>query len=185
MTENEINPWTFLTSQEQYDNPWITVTEHQVIKPRGGEGIYGVVHFKNKAIGIIAVDEDDYIYLVGQYRYPLKKYSWELPEGGGSLDEEPLEAAKRELLEETGLIAAHWKPLLEMDLSNSVSDENCRVFVATGLSRQEAQPEDTEVLEIKRLPFDEAVQLVMSGEITDAISVAAILKLKLLRESKN
>lgn len=182
MTKEKENPWTLLEAKEQYDNPWITVTEHQVVKPRGGKGIYGVVHFKNKAIGVVALDDEDHIYLVGQFRYPLNKYSWEIPEGGGPHNEDPLLAAKRELLEETGLTAASWKPLLEMDLSNSVSDESCQVFVATGLSRQEAQPEDTEVLQIKRIPFEEAVSLVLSGEITDAISVAAMLKLKTLRE---
>lgn len=176
------NPWTFLSSEQKYDNPWIKVDEHQVLKPSGRPGIYGVVHFKNKAIGIVAIDRHDYIYLVGQYRYPLKRYSWEIPEGGGPPGEEPLEAAKRELLEETGLIAGHWELMLEMDLSNSVSDESCLVFVATDLSQGQARPEDTEELQIRRLPFKDAVDLVLKGEITDSVSVAALLKLKILRE---
>ncbi len=177
------NPWTLLSSEQKYDNPWIRVDEHQVLKPNGEPGIYGVVHFKNRAIGIVAIDEHDYVYLVGQYRYPLKKYSWEIPEGGGPQGEAPLEAAKRELLEETGLIAAHWELMLEMDLSNSVSDESCQVFVASGLSLREAQPEDTEELQVRRLPFEKAVELVLAGEITDSVSVAALLKLKILRVS--
>ncbi len=184
MTEKDLNPWTFLDSELKYDNPWISVNEHRVIKPRGGAGIYGVVHFKNKAIGIVAVDEKDYIYLVGQFRYPQKKYSWEIPEGGGPLDEVPLDAAKRELLEETGLKATRWELLLEMDLSNSVTDENCQVFLATGLSRHRPQPEDTEILQVKRIAFEEAVDRVLSGEITDSVSVAALLKMKVLRNRK-
>jgi len=185
MTDSEKNPWTLIDSKVEYDNPWIKVEEHQVIKPRGGEGIYGVVHFKNTAIGIVALDEEDHIWLVGQYRYPLKKYSWEIPEGGGPLEEDSLTAAKRELWEETGLIAADWKVLLEMDLSNSVSDEHSRVFLATGLEKKEASPEDTEVLQLRRIPFEKAVRMVEKGEISDAISVAAILKVQLLKWAKN
>ncbi len=181
MVDLDSNPWTFISSALKYDNPWIKVEEHQVIKPLGGEGIYGVVHFKNKAIGIVALDEEDCIYLVGQFRYPQQKYSWEIPEGGGPLYEEPLDAAKRELLEETGLKATEWKPLLKMDLSNSVTDESCQIFLATGLSRHKSRPEDTEILQIKRIPFEDAVEMVMAGEITDSVSVAAILKMKILR----
>lgn len=181
MTNLNENPWTVLSSEVKYDNPWIKVEESQVINPRGGEGIYGVVHFKNKAIGVLALDKDDYIWLVGQYRFPLEKYSWEIPEGGCPINETHLSAAKRELSEETGLEASYWELILEMDLSNSVSDETCQVFLASGLKRFEASPEDTEVLQVKKIPFEEAVELVMAGKITDAVSVAAILKLKLIK----
>lgn len=178
----EENPWKIKSSKSIYENPWIGLTEHQVLNPSGGEGIYGVVHFKNLAIGIIAIDEEDHIFLIGQYRFPLKQYSWELPEGGGPLGSNPLDSAKRELLEETGLVAKDWKEVLRMHLSNSVSDELGILYLASDFEQHEAEPEETEQLEIKRIPFEEAYQMVMRGEITDSLSVAGILKVKLMRE---
>jgi 8-oxo-dGTP pyrophosphatase MutT (NUDIX family) len=180
MTEQ--NPWTILESKKIYQNPWISLTEHQVLNPSGGNGIYGEVHFENYAIGIIAIDEDDMIWLVGQYRFPLKQYSWELPEGGGPLDGNPLDSAKRELLEETGLVAKEWTELLRMHLSNSVSDELGILYLAKDFEQFEAEPEETEQLEVKKIPFEEAYQMVMKGEITDSLSIAGILKVKLIRE---
>jgi 8-oxo-dGTP pyrophosphatase MutT (NUDIX family) len=177
----EENPWQILESKAIYDNPWIEITEHQVINPTGGKGIYGEVHFKNYAIGIIALDDDDQIWLVGQYRFPLKAYSWEIPEGGGPLNTHPLASAKRELLEETGLVAQHWEELLRMHLSNSVSDELAIIYLARDFEQFEAQPEETEELIVKKVPFEEAYQMVLCGEITDSMSVAAILRLKLIK----
>ncbi|MFT6850448.1 MAG: ADP-ribose pyrophosphatase [Sphingobacteriales bacterium] len=174
------NPWQKVSSQEIYDNPWIKIDEHQVINPKGNPGIYGLVHFKNLAIGVLPIFDDGSTMLVGQYRYPLKRYSWEIPEGGGPLSDTPLESAKRELLEECGLKAKHWEPLLEMDLSNSVTDEHAIIFLAKGLSQHEACPEDTEELTLKRVPFQEAFEMVMNGKIQDTMSVAAIMKYKLL-----
>ncbi len=174
------NPWTILSEQEKYSNRWIEVTEFDVLNPSGNKGIYGVVHFKNYAIGILPLDENMNTYLVGQYRFPLNEYSWEIPEGGCPLGEEKLEGAQRELLEETGLKAKHWQLILRMHLSNSVCDEAATIYVATGLSQHEAIPEETEQLVIKKLPFDEAYNMVKRGEITDAMSVAAILQTKLL-----
>ncbi len=144
--------------------------------PNNNDGIYGVVHFKNLAIGILPIDNEGNTWLVGQYRFPLERYSWELPEGGGKLDGDPIESAQRELLEETGLVAKTWNPLLEMHLSNSVSDEAAIVYLATDLTQETACPEDSEELIIKKLPFSEALNMVLNGEITDSISVAAILK---------
>src|SRR5690606_3643449 len=141
----------------------------------GGQGIYGKVHFKNLAIGIVVLDERLHICLVGQHRFPLDKYSWEIPEGGCPLGIDPLEGAKRELLEETGLVAHSWEKLMEMHLSNSVSDELAMVYLAWNIEQKTASPEETELLELKRVPFEEAYQMVEMGEITDAISVAAIL----------
>lgn len=178
----EKNPWTILESKKIYQNSWISLTEHQVLNPAGGKGIYGEVHFENYAIGIIAIDKDDHICLVGQYRFPLKQYSWELPEGGGPLDGNPLDSAKRELLEETGLVAKEWTEVLRMHLSNSVSDELGILYLAKDFEQFDAQPEETEQLEIKKIPFEEAYQMVMKGEITDSLSVAGILKVKLIRE---
>ena len=176
----EHNPWTILSEQEKYSNRWIEVTEFDVLNPSGNKGIYGVVHFKNYAIGILPLDENRNTYLVGQYRFALNEYSWEIPEGGCSLGEDKLEGAQRELLEETGLKAKHWQHILDMYLSNSVCDEAATIYVATGLSQHEALPEETEQLIIKKLPFEEAFAMVQRGEITDSITVAAVLQTKLL-----
>jgi len=174
------NPWKTLNSELKYDNNWIRVTEHQVINPSGGSGIYGEVHFKNFAIGILPLDEEKNIWLVGQYRFPLKAYSWEIPEGGGPFHEDPLESARRELLEETGLSAKNWKEIQRMHLSNSVCDEKAIIYLATDLIQGIAMPEETEQLLVKKVPFDNAYQMVLNGEITDSMSVAAILKAKLM-----
>jgi ADP-ribose pyrophosphatase len=177
---DEKNPWTTLESRKIYENNWIGLTEHDVINPSGGKGIYGQVHFKNLAIGILPLDEEKNTWLVGQYRYPLNAYSWEIPEGGGPLHLPALDSAKRELLEETGLTASHWQQIQQMHLSNSVSDELAIIYLATGLTEGESEPEETEQLCIRKLPFEEAYQMVLHGEITDSMSVAAILKTKIL-----
>nr|WP_220096052.1 NUDIX hydrolase [Daejeonella oryzae] len=174
------NPWQILASNDIYSNPWISLTEHQVINPGGGKGIYGQVHFKNLAIGIIVLDDENYTWLVGQHRFPLDQYSWEIPEGGGLHGTDPLDSAKRELLEETGMTASSWVEIQRMHLSNSVSDELAIIYLARDLSFGVSQPEETELLEVKKIHFEEAYQMVVSGEITDSMSVAAILKLKIL-----
>lgn len=176
----EINPWTIIDDRKVYENNWIGLTEYNVINPAGGKGIYGKVHFKNHAIGILPLDEKMNTWLVGQYRFTLNAYSWEIPEGGGQLDLPPLDGAKRELLEETGLVAKEWTELLTMHLSNSVSDEFATIFIARSLTMGTAEPEETEELVLRKLPFEEAYQMAMTGEITDSMSVAALLKTKLL-----
>ena len=178
----EENPWQIKKEVLVYDNPWIALHHFDVVNPSGNAGIYGKVHFKNVAIGIVPIDADGNTWLVGQYRFTLNAYSWEIPEGGGPHIENALEAAKRELLEETGLKANHWREILSMHLSNSVTDEYSIAYVATDLSQHQAMPEDTEQLVIKKLPFDEAFNMVMQGEITDAVSVAALLKVHVLRQ---
>jgi len=174
------NPWQTLKSEVKYDNPWIKVTEHQTINAGGGDGIYGVVHYKNIAIGIIPLDEDYNTWLVGQYRYPLQQYSWEICEGGGIETDNVLASAKRELLEELGIKANNWKNIMDMHLSNSVSDEKGVIYIAKGLSYHNPEPEEGEVLQIRKLPFNEVYQMVMDGELTDSLTVAGILKTKLL-----
>ena len=174
------NPWTILSRRPVYDNNWIGLTEYDVINPGGGKGIYGKVHFKSLAIGVLPLDEALNTWLVGQYRFPLDQYSWEIPEGGGYFDVPPVESAQRELLEETGLVAEEWTPLLEMHLSNSVSDEKAIIFLARGLEQRAASPEETEQLVVRKLPFEEVYQMVEKGLITDSMSVAAILKVKLM-----
>jgi 8-oxo-dGTP pyrophosphatase MutT (NUDIX family) len=174
------NPWTVLNERTIYDNKWIGLTEYDVLNPSGGKGIYGKVRFKNLAIGILPLDEKGNTWLVGQYRFTLDAYSWEIPEGGGDPALPPVESARRELLEETGLVAAEWLLLMEMHLSNSVSDERAYMFLARGLIQREAEPEETEQLVVRKLPFEEAYRMVERGEITDSMSVASILKVKLM-----
>ena len=181
MQHPEENPWQVTSEKEIYDNPWISLTEYKVINPSGNQGIYGKVHFKGFAIGVVPLDDAMNIYLVGQYRFPLKQYSWEIPEGGGAFDVDPLDSAKRELLEETGLKATRWTELQRMHLSNSVSDELSIIYLAQDLQQFEAEPEDTEQLIIKKVPFAEAYRMVNDGEITDSMSVAAILKIRLMQ----
>jgi 8-oxo-dGTP pyrophosphatase MutT (NUDIX family) len=179
--ENNKNDWEILSEKVVYDNAWISLVHHEVINPSGNPGIYGKVHFKNIAIGILPLEEDDTLHLIGQYRFVLQQYSIEIPEGGGSLADDPLLAAKRELLEETGLTAERWDKILEMHMSNSVTDEYCIVYLARSLSQGKALPEETEKLDHIKLPFDAAYQMVIENKITDAISVAAILKLRLMQ----
>jgi 8-oxo-dGTP pyrophosphatase MutT (NUDIX family) len=174
------NPWTILGQKEIYDNKWINVTEYDVINPSGGKGIYGKVHFKNAAIGILPLDDELNTYLVGQYRFTLDQYTWEIPEGGGPFDTERLDSAKRELLEETGLKAEEWTKLMDFHLSNSVCDEHGSIYLARKLSQHQAQPEETEDLAVRKVPFEEAYQMVENGQITDSMAVAAILKVKIM-----
>lgn len=169
------NPWTTLSVSEVYSNPWISISHREVLNPKGGRGIYGLVSFKNLAIGVVPVDSEGNTFLVGQFRYTLGQYSWEIPEGGGPKGEEPLETAKRELLEETGLVAADWELLCPIHTSNSVTDEYGFVFLATNLTQEEAEPEETEELQIMKLPLVEAISMVERGEITDSLSIAGLL----------
>lgn len=180
-----INPWNTKTSKLVYQNNWIEVQHHEVVTPTGTDGIYGVVHFKNLAIGIIPLDENNNTWIVGQYRYPLKKYSWEIPEGGGKLGIDPLLSAQRELLEECGIIAKDWQKILEMDLSNSATDEHAILYVARNLSFTQAEPEETEELRLKKTPFDSLFQMVMNGEIEDAMTIAAVMKLKIMMQNSS
>ena len=168
------NPWLTLGSEKVYDNPWISVSEDKVVRPDGEPGIYGVVHYKNKAVGVLPV-EDGHTFLVGQYRYPLQTYSWEIPEGGCPEGEDPLKAAQRELREETGLEARNWRMLGEAHLSNSVSNEHAVWFVATDLIHGEQHPEGNEVLEVRRVPLEEALRMALDGRITDVLSLVAIM----------
>ena len=174
------NPWKKLSSKIIYDNPWIKVREDQVLNPSGKPGIYGTIHFKNQAVGVVPY-EDGFVWMVGQYRYPLDSYSWEIPEGGGLWDENPLDTAKRELQEETGLQADRYEKLLEMHISNSVTDEWGIVYLAQGLTEGEAHPEEDEDIRVEKMSLEKVYEEVEAGKITDSLTVAAIYKLMLLK----
>jgi 8-oxo-dGTP pyrophosphatase MutT (NUDIX family) len=179
---NELeNPWKKVSSREVYENQWVSVRHEEVIKPNGEPGVYGVAHFKSKAAAVVPLDIDGNIWLVGQYRYTLEEYSWEIPMGGGDLKGDSLEAAKRELKEETGLKASKWTDLGKLHTSNSVTDEFGYMYLAEDLTLGEAEPDDTEILELKKVSLIEAVMMVMDSEITDSFSVAAILKVARLK----
>ncbi len=175
----DLNPWRTKRGQLVYQNPWIAVYHDEVLTPNHTEGIYGSVHFKNLAIGILPIDEHGMTCLIGQYRYPLNAWSWEIPEGGGPLGTDPLDSAMRELKEEAGWEAANWEPWFEMDLSNSVSDERAIIYLARDITKGASMPEDSEQLMHRIIPVEEAVEMALDGRIRDSISVAALLRYKL------
>ena len=176
---NTDNPWRLISKETVYQNPWIEVEHHDVLNPAGNPGIYGTVSFKNRAIGIVPIAENGDTWLVGQYRYPLQQYHWEIPMGGAPYGEPGKDCAIRELKEETGLIANEVAALFKLHLSNSITNEEAEVFVARDLSQGETEFEETEVISIRRLAFDDALKMALNGEITDAISVAALMRIRL------
>ena len=173
---NPLNPWRTRGSREVYVNPWIRVREDHVIRADGRDGIYGVVEFQHHALGIVPVTDDGDTFLVGQWRYPLGLYSWEIPEGGGPLSVPLLESARRELAEETGLTASRWTDLGPFHLSNSVTNEAGQIFLAQGLTLGEAAPEGDEVLTVRRLPLAEAYAMALDGRITDGVSIIGLAR---------
>lgn len=176
----EHNPWKTHHSQEVYESPWISVTKHDVTNPGGHPGTYSVVHFKNLALGILPLDEHHNTWLVGQYRYPINQYTWEIPEGGGRIGIDPLVSAQRELHEEAGITAGKWTKIQELYLSNSATDEHCLIYLAQDLTLGESAPEPDEQLQVVKLPFDEVYEMVCNGTLTDSLTVTAVLKVKLL-----
>lgn len=176
-----VGPWRRVARRVAYENPWVTVWHDDVVRPDGGAGIYGVVHFHNVAVGVVAIDAADRVVLVGQHRYTFDACSWEIPEGGAPAGEDPLEGARRELREETGLAAGTWRELCRAHLSNSVTDEEAVLFVATDLQQDAPDPEATEDLAIRWLPFEEAVQMTFDGGITDALTILALQRVALDR----
>ncbi|MCY7358979.1 MAG: NUDIX hydrolase [Rudanella sp.] len=169
------NPWQTHSSTVAYENKWLTIRHEEVTTPANTPGIYGVVSFKNKAVGVVPIDADGNTYLVGQYRYPLNEYSWEIPEGGSPLGTDPLDSAKRELKEETGLEARRWTQIARIHTSNSATDEEGFIYIAEDLVQGDHEPEETEDLQVRKVPLTEAVRMVMNSEITDSISMAALL----------
>ncbi len=174
-------PWTRRSRRVAYENAWITIWHDEVIRPDGDPGIYGIVHFANLAAGVLAIDDADRVLLVGQHRYTLDAYSWEIPEGGVPAGESALDGARRELREETGLEATEWRELARAHLSNSVTDEIAVLFVATGLTEGIATPDGTEELEPRWVPFTEVLEMTLDGRISDAMTVIAVERLALIR----
>jgi len=172
------NPWKPQSSKKIFENPWLSLHEDKVINPGGGLSHYGKVNFKNFAIGIIPLDENNNTWLVGQYRYVPDCYSWEIPMGGGPIGIDPLQSAQRELQEETGLTAKNWQEIMKLHTSNSVTDERGLIYIARDLTQGETDFEEAEELLIQKLPLHEAVERVLSGEITDVISIAGLLRLQ-------
>jgi len=176
-----VNPWRRQRRTLAYENAWIQVHHDEVIRPDGQPGIYGVVHFRNRAVGVVAIDGDDRVALVGQFRYTIERYSWEIPEGGVASGEDPLDGARRELREETGIEAATWREIGGFDLSNSITDETGMLYLATGLTDGPTAPEATEDLRLRRVPFAEALAMVDRAEILDALSQLALERVARLR----
>ena len=170
--------WGRKSERLVYENPWIRVSEHQAVAPTGRPAVYGVVSFKNLAIAVLPLHDDGTVTLVGQHRYALEGYSWEIPEGGSPLDEDPLEGAKRELAEETGLQAAEWREVLRAQLSNSVTDERAIGYVALGLTEASDvhAADDTEAIALARVPFREALEAALAGHLEDVLTVAMLLR---------
>ena len=179
-----LNPWVTRDTAVAYENPWISVEHSNVVTPGGNDGVYGVVHFKNYAVGVIPIDEADHTWLVGQYRYALDEYSWEIPAGGSPIEGSVQDTARRELREETGIIARTLTPLLsEVRLTNSVTDETAWIYTATDLSFTDAEPEECEELAVRRVPVDKAIEMVLDGSINDALSIMSLLRLRVIRSN--
>lgn len=169
-------PWSVRSEKIVYDNPWITVTEYQATAPTGRPALYGKIGFKNQAIGIVPLHDDGTVTLIGQNRFSLANYSWELPEGGALMGEDPLDGAKRELAEEAGLEASDWRLILRLELSNSVTDERGYGYLALGLTPTQTEPDETEDLAVVRVPFAEALDAAVAGHMPDALTVALLLR---------
>lgn len=169
-------PWQRLAKRPIYENPWITVDEFDAVAPTGAKALYGLVGMKNLALGILPLHSDGTVTLVGQHRFPLGAYSWEIPEGGGAKDIDPLISAQRELREEAGLEAREWHSVLDFDLSNSVTDERGLGFLALDLSPVPFEPDDTEVFAMARIPFKEALMVALAGHMRDLITLAMLLR---------
>ena len=181
--DESVNPWKTLETKEVYDNPWLKITQSDVLNPSGNPGIYGVVHFKNLAIGIVPLDEDGNTWIVGQYRYPLNEYSWEIPEGGGKIGVDPLISAQRELSEETGIVANKWTKIQEFNTSNSCTDEHSILYLAHDLTFHQAHPDEDELLQIKKINICDLYQKVITSQIKDSLTVVAVYKVAQLIRS--
>jgi 8-oxo-dGTP pyrophosphatase MutT (NUDIX family) len=178
-----VGPWRRRARRIAYENPWITLWHDEVDRPDGSPGIYGTVHFENRAVGAVVLDAEDRVLLVGQHRYTLDRYSWELPEGGVPPSETPEEGARRELLEETGVTADDWRPIVRFDLSNSITDETGWIFAARATGHGTATPDPSEDLTVRWVPFADALAMIEREEITDAMSILGLQRVALERRT--
>ncbi len=171
-------PWKAGDERVVFESNWISVTEQTATAPTGNPARYGLVRFKNIAIAVLPIHDDGTVTLVGQHRFPLGDYTWELPEGGSPMGEDPLDGAKRELAEETGLVAAEWREIMRAQLSNSITDERMIGYLALGLSEgpHPHAADDTEAIALVRAPFREALDAAMAGHLQDMLTVAMLLR---------
>jgi 8-oxo-dGTP pyrophosphatase MutT (NUDIX family) len=174
--EEDTDPWTTKSVSQPFQNDWFKIDSYAVIHPGGADGVYSVIRPRRLAVGVLPIEADGRVHLVGQWRFALGRYSWEMPEGGADPGEPALMCAVRELAEETGLRAGELHVILEMDLSNSLSDERAIMFLATDLTPGEANPEPTEVLKRRTAHFTELLDRVVGGHIRDSMTVAAVLR---------
>ena len=170
------NPWTVHAVTRVYETPWIAVDHADVTTPAGRPGVYGLVRFKNRAVGVLPIEDDGTVHLVGQFRLAIGRYSWEMPEGGAPEGESVEACARRELEEEAGLLAGRIEQVLHLHLSNSVTNEEAFCFLAFDLRKGEMAPEETEVLAHRRIPFRDALAAALDGRITDSLTVATLLR---------
>jgi 8-oxo-dGTP pyrophosphatase MutT (NUDIX family) len=183
-TGDAVGPWTRLSRTTVYENPWVVVHHDDVLRPDGTEGIYGVVSFREQAVGVVPIGDDGRILLVGQHRYTLDAYSWEIPEGGVGVGEDPLAGARRELAEETGYRASTWRLLVpRFSLANSVGDQIGSIFVATGLTAGTATPEPTEEIATRWVTLEEGLEMIDRGAIDDSVTQVALLRLQVERKA--
>jgi 8-oxo-dGTP pyrophosphatase MutT (NUDIX family) len=182
MADDEQNPWRILGKRQHYDDPWLTLVEHDVENAAGKCSTYATVHFKKRGLAVLPVDREGHVYLVGQYRFGVRRYGWEVPAGGADADEAALETARRELAEEMGFAAAQWCEILRVYISGSLTDEQAVAFVAWDLAPRRPKPDEQEVLAVRRMPFAEAVDMACGGGIADVLSVAVILRVRLMAE---
>jgi 8-oxo-dGTP pyrophosphatase MutT (NUDIX family) len=174
--QDDGNPWTVKRVTRPFENDWFAIDAHDVVRPDGVDGNYSVIRVRRLAVGVLPIDDAGHVHLVGQWRFPLGRYSWEMPEGGAEPSEDALECARRELEEETGLSAQTYQQILEMDLSNSLTDERAVLYLATKLRDGQSNPEAVEVLQRRTAPFAEVLQRVADGRIRDSLTVAAVLR---------
>lgn len=185
MIDETKNPWKVLSTKPVHETPWIKITHHDVINPAGNSTVYTTVNFKNYAIAVIPLDENYNTWIVGQYRFPINEYSWEIIEGGGPIELSPQESAARELKEEAGITAKVWHEIYEFHASNSATDELAKVFVAKDLSFGESCPEESEELQVKKIPFQELVSMVYENKVKDSLTIISVLITdKLIKEGK-